>query len=428
MPAAGRARAHRLHRGRHPQPAALAAPSRDSSPTRSSTAASSGTRSPTSPPRVLHDVNVIGTLQLLAACQRTESLERRGGPRLGGDLRLRGASPASSPRRWRGRFRFAPASSAISPSSRATSRTSPAATRELVCCMLRFQPEIGPELDMPLVRYLSLPVVPTQLGFDPRLQLLHADDATGALEAATRNPVRGAVNVAPVGIDLAEPRSCGSPGRPSLPIPHPLFGPALERSGRQLGAGPASTATACGCFASAAAWTTGACAPRSAMSPASTPRAPFATSSPRVAGRRLVPSLHPGDVWPERRRRAPIGRVRGAADAPEAAAGARRLPAPDARRDRGRPRPDEAAERAADALPKALPRLGRAHGERLAGEYHEDEWGFDEEFAEAVYPLFEFLYDSWWRVQTTGAVTCRPTVAACSSPTTRARSSPSTPR
>jgi hypothetical protein len=26
--------------------------------------------------------------------------------------------------------------------------------------------------------------------------------------------------------------------RPTLPIPHPLFGPALERLGRRLGAGP----------------------------------------------------------------------------------------------------------------------------------------------------------------------------------------------
>jgi len=40
---------------------------------------------------------------------------------------------------------------------------------------------------------------------------------------------------------------------------------------------------------------------------------------------------------------------------------------------------------------------------RLAGEYHEDAWGFDEEFTEAVFPLFEFLYSTWWRVQVTGA-------------------------
>ena len=40
---------------------------------------------------------------------------------------------------------------------------------------------------------------------------------------------------------------------------------------------------------------------------------------------------------------------------------------------------------------------------RLTGEYHEDEWGFDEEFTEAVFPLFEFLYSTWWRVQVEGA-------------------------
>ncbi|HEY7631578.1 MAG TPA: lysophospholipid acyltransferase family protein [Thermoleophilaceae bacterium] len=40
---------------------------------------------------------------------------------------------------------------------------------------------------------------------------------------------------------------------------------------------------------------------------------------------------------------------------------------------------------------------------RLAGDYQEDEWGFDEEFADALLPFLEFLYDSWWRVETIGA-------------------------
>lgn len=39
---------------------------------------------------------------------------------------------------------------------------------------------------------------------------------------------------------------------------------------------------------------------------------------------------------------------------------------------------------------------------RGAGEYREDEWGFDEEYAELVYPVFEFLYDHWWRVEVSG--------------------------
>ena len=40
--------------------------------------------------------------------------------------------------------------------------------------------------------------------------------------------------------------------------------------------------------------------------------------------------------------------------------------------------------------------------ERAAGDYAEDEWGFDEEFALALRPLLDFLYDRWWRVDTTG--------------------------
>ena len=109
---------------------------------------------------------------------------------------------------------------------------------QITCCLLRYQPEIGPGLDAPLVRYLSLPVVPTQLGFDPRLQLLHADDATGALVAATHNPVRGPVNVAPSGT-ISLTRILRMAGRPTLPVPHPLFGPMFGQLGRRLGAGDA---------------------------------------------------------------------------------------------------------------------------------------------------------------------------------------------
>ena len=39
---------------------------------------------------------------------------------------------------------------------------------------------------------------------------------------------------------------------------------------------------------------------------------------------------------------------------------------------------------------------------RSAGEYREDEWGFDEEYAETVYPFFNFLYEHWWRVEVSG--------------------------
>ena len=189
------------------------------------------------PARVLHDVNVIGTLQLLAACERTKTLDRlviRGSAAIYG---CEGATPYFFTERMARtlplRTRFQRDVSELEAYVENFARRHPG----LVCCILRYQPEIGPNLDTPLVRYLELPVVPTQLGWDPRLQLLHADDATGALEAATRAPVRGAVNVAPSGsISLSHILRLAR--RPALPIPHPLFGPALERLGRRLGAGP----------------------------------------------------------------------------------------------------------------------------------------------------------------------------------------------
>ena len=70
--------------------------------------------------------------------------------------------------------------------------------------------------------------------------------------------------------------------------------------------------------------------------------------------------------------------------------------------DRGADLP-EALGGAVTGLPReARHTLSRAAG-RLGGDYSEDEWGFDEEFAEALYPFFEFLYDRWWRVRATGA-------------------------
>jgi 1-acyl-sn-glycerol-3-phosphate acyltransferase len=64
--------------------------------------------------------------------------------------------------------------------------------------------------------------------------------------------------------------------------------------------------------------------------------------------------------------------------------------------------PLAAAERATGGLPEAFREAVGRMGRRLRGEYREDEWGFDEDFAEAVYPAFEFLYDIWWRVNADG--------------------------
>jgi 1-acyl-sn-glycerol-3-phosphate acyltransferase len=65
--------------------------------------------------------------------------------------------------------------------------------------------------------------------------------------------------------------------------------------------------------------------------------------------------------------------------------------------------PLRAAEEAGAALPGRLGAALEALIRRMRGEYHEDEWGFDEGFAEAVYPFAELVYRAWWRVRTEGA-------------------------
>jgi 1-acyl-sn-glycerol-3-phosphate acyltransferase len=61
-----------------------------------------------------------------------------------------------------------------------------------------------------------------------------------------------------------------------------------------------------------------------------------------------------------------------------------------------------ALESAAGMLPSPGRRTAEQIAARLRGDYAQDEWGFDEEFVEIVYPFFEFMYERWWRVQVTG--------------------------
>ena len=94
----------------------------------------------------------------------------------------------------------------------------------VTCTMLRYQPSIGPSHDTQVTRYLSLPVVPTYLGFDPRVQFVHEADALDAFHAAVRKPVPGAVNVAAPG-SLGLTKMIRRAGKVSMPVPSPLFGP-----------------------------------------------------------------------------------------------------------------------------------------------------------------------------------------------------------
>ena len=63
----------------------------------------------------------------------------------------------------------------------------------------------------------------------------------------------------------------------------------------------------------------------------------------------------------------------------------------------------EAAARGAASLPRGARDRLRSAARRFGGDYGEDEWGFDAEFADNVEPLAAFLYERWWRVHAEGA-------------------------
>lgn len=67
--------------------------------------------------------------------------------------------------------------------------------------ILRTQNVLGPTVRTSITQYLSLPVIPSALGFDPRLQFLHEEDAVEALyRAIDGKGSAGIFNIAASGI------------------------------------------------------------------------------------------------------------------------------------------------------------------------------------------------------------------------------------
>lgn len=66
--------------------------------------------------------------------------------------------------------------------------------------MLRFSNVLGPELSTPLSRLLELPVVPSVFGFDPRFQFVHEDDVVRAIMFVLEHDLAGVFNVAGDGL------------------------------------------------------------------------------------------------------------------------------------------------------------------------------------------------------------------------------------
>ena len=97
---------------------------------------------------------------------------------------------------------------------------------------LRIANVIGPQITTGMTGYFGLPVVPTVLGFNPRLQFLHERDALDVLQHATLGDVAGTYNIAGDGV-ITLKQALRRLGRPSLPLPGfavPGFGSAIRQT------------------------------------------------------------------------------------------------------------------------------------------------------------------------------------------------------
>jgi UDP-glucose 4-epimerase len=97
--------------------------------------------------------------------------------------------------------------------------------------VLRFAPIFGPRVDNPISRYLTLPVVPTLMGFDPRLQFTDERDAVSVLEHTLDHPVPGTFNVAGDG-QMYLSRILRLGRRAPQPLPGRLFDTAIRTLAR----------------------------------------------------------------------------------------------------------------------------------------------------------------------------------------------------
>jgi UDP-glucose 4-epimerase len=172
--------------------------------------------------RTLHEVNVIGTMSLLAAAGAAGSPVRKVVLKSSG---LVYGSNFRDPYRFREEDKRtrAPRTNVerslleVESILRDFADDSP----HVDVTLLRFANVLGDDIETPYTTALKLPVVPEILGFDPRIQFVHEDDVVGALMYATTNSVPGVFNVGGNG-SMSWSEVCAIVGKRRVALP-PIF-------------------------------------------------------------------------------------------------------------------------------------------------------------------------------------------------------------
>jgi UDP-glucose 4-epimerase len=166
----------------------------------------------------MKEMNVIGTMQLLAACQKSPNVQKLvvkstsavyGSSSRDPAVFTEDMGPKDLPSSG-----YAKDAVEVEGYVRGFGRRRP----DVNVTTLRFTNFIGPRIDTVLTRYFALPVVPTVLGYDARVQLLHSEDALAVLERATLHDLPGVYNVGGDGVLLLS-QAIRRAGRLNLPVP-----------------------------------------------------------------------------------------------------------------------------------------------------------------------------------------------------------------
>ncbi len=176
--------------------------------------------------------NVIGTMQLLGACQRVEAVEkvvvRSSTAVYGNDS----SDPSILREDWSNLSEASGYSKDLA-DAETFARDFGRRRSRVKLTILRFANVMGPTAETSMTQLFSLPLIPTALGFDPRLQLLHEHDAVRVLRKSVVEDHPGVFNVAADGV-LYLSQAIRLARRLPLPVVTPLgtiAGDVLRRFG-----------------------------------------------------------------------------------------------------------------------------------------------------------------------------------------------------
>lgn len=184
------------------------------------------------------ETNVIGTMQLLGACQKAPTVRRLV---VKSTTSVYGSAPRdaavfteTTPVKSPPSGGFAKDAVEVEGYVRGFARRRP----DVAVAVLRFANILGPRVDTPLAEFFDLPVLPTVFGYDPRLQFVHEDDVNEVLVVASTEPRRGTLNsgtfnIAGDGVLLLS-QTARRLGKPTVPVLLPAItwvGQLLRTSG-----------------------------------------------------------------------------------------------------------------------------------------------------------------------------------------------------